>query len=64
LGPTCEWDTAAGEIIAESAGAIVVDLENNQIKYNNEDSFLNPNFIVSSNINLSERLLSIAKKIN
>lgn len=59
LGPTCEWDTAAGEIIAESAGAIIVDLENNQIKYNEKENFLNPYFLVSNNQKNQQMILSL-----
>ena len=45
FGPTSEWDTAAGEIIAKSSGAIVADLEGKSLIYNKRDGFLNPNFI-------------------
>ena len=46
LGPTSEWDTAAGEIIAISAGAKVVDAEDNLLKYNSKEDYINPNFLV------------------
>ncbi len=46
LGPTMEWDTAAGQAIAESAGASVVDFDSrNPLVYNKEDLH-NPWFIV------------------
>ena len=48
FGPTSEWDTAAGEIIARSAGAIIVDLENKPLKYNKVENYLNPSFIVTN----------------
>tara|TARA_B100000131_G_C17962937_1_gene551172 strand:- start:75 stop:899 length:825 start_codon:yes stop_codon:yes gene_type:complete len=63
LGPTCEWDTAAGEIIAESAGASVLDIKNNKMQYNKRHGFLNPNFIVSSNINLTKELILTLERI-
>ena len=63
LGPTSEWDTAAGEAIAKAAGAIVVDLNNNQIQYNKEKGFLNPNFIVASNEKLKRQILSTINRI-
>jgi 3'(2'), 5'-bisphosphate nucleotidase len=45
-GPTCEWDTAAGQAIAEQAGAVVEDFHSGRpLKYNKED-ILNPWFIV------------------
>ena len=46
LGPTMEWDTAAGQAIAENAGAKVVGYDNQQpLTYNKEDLY-NPWFIV------------------
>ena len=44
-GPTMEWDTAAGQAIAENAGYTVNDLENRRFQYNKE-SLLNGSFIV------------------
>ncbi|KJF83654.1 3'(2'),5'-bisphosphate nucleotidase [Photobacterium angustum] len=46
LGPTMMWDTAAGQCVAESAGAIVLDLEGQPLNYHREQ-LLNPSFIVS-----------------
>ena len=46
LGPTMEWDTAAGQAIAENAGATVVRHDDGQpLTYNKEDLY-NPFFIV------------------
>jgi 3'(2'), 5'-bisphosphate nucleotidase len=46
FAPTMEWDTAAGQAIAESAGVSVIQAENgNRLRYNKED-LLNPWFIV------------------
>jgi 3'(2'), 5'-bisphosphate nucleotidase len=42
----CEWDTAAGQIIVEQAGGVVVDLNLHSLAYNNKESLLNPNFLV------------------
>jgi 3'(2'), 5'-bisphosphate nucleotidase len=47
LGPTMEWDTAAGQAIVESAGGKVVDLAGNQLRYNKKE-LLNSSFIVSA----------------
>ena len=45
-GPTCEWDTAAGQAIAELAGAQLLDFnKGTPLTYNRED-VLNPWFIV------------------
>jgi 3'(2'), 5'-bisphosphate nucleotidase len=49
LAPTMEWDTAAGQAIAEFSGCTVTRYDNNeQVVYNKED-LLNPFFIVSRN---------------
>jgi 3'(2'), 5'-bisphosphate nucleotidase len=44
LGPTCEWDTAAGQCVLEQAGGQVLKLDGEPLAYNREDT-LNPNFI-------------------
>ena len=47
LAPTMEWDTAAGQAVAEAAGCSVTDAENGQpLRYNKEDLH-NPYFIVA-----------------
>ena len=47
LGPTMEWDIAAGQAVAENAGASVLRHDTGQpLTYNKED-LLNPWFIVS-----------------
>jgi 3'(2'), 5'-bisphosphate nucleotidase len=47
LGPTMEWDTAAGQVIAEAAGASVLRHDTGQpLRYNKED-LLNPWHIVT-----------------
>ena len=47
LAPTMEWDTAAGQAVAEAAGCSVTDAESGQpLRYNKEDLH-NPYFIVA-----------------
>lgn len=46
LGPTSVWDTAAGQIIAETAGAKVTDWQGNRLTYHPAPSLLNPEFKV------------------
>lgn len=47
LAPTMEWDTAAGQAVAEAAGCSVTDAGNGQpLRYNKEDLH-NPYFIVA-----------------
>ncbi len=49
LGPTMEWDTAAGQGVTESAGATIRIHESDQpLKYNKPD-LLNPWFVVRRN---------------
>ena len=45
LGPTMEWDTAAGQAIVEAAGGTVTQLDGTPLLYNKE-SLLNPHFVV------------------
>ena len=47
LGPTMEWDTAAGQCIAECAGALVLDPAGARLACNKGDSLVNPDFLVS-----------------
>jgi 3'(2'), 5'-bisphosphate nucleotidase len=47
LGPTSEWDTAAGQCVVEQAGGAVLRLpEMTPLAYNEKDSVLNPSFAV------------------
>ncbi len=46
LGPTMEWDTAAGQLIATEAGAEVLVWETEQPLIYNRENLLNPYFIV------------------
>ncbi len=45
LGPTMEWDTAAGQAVVEAMGGSVLKTDNTPLTYNRED-LLNPYFIV------------------
>jgi 3'(2'), 5'-bisphosphate nucleotidase len=46
LGPTMEWDTAAGQAIAESAGAMVYQYDTREPLVYNKADLHNPWFIV------------------
>jgi 3'(2'), 5'-bisphosphate nucleotidase len=46
LGPTMEWDTAAGQAVAECAGAGVCVYESRQRLHYNKENLLNPWFVV------------------
>jgi len=45
LGPTSEWDTAAGHAVLAAAGGTVVSVEGGALRYNAKESLLNPHFI-------------------
>ena len=47
LGPTSQWDTAAGHAVAQEAGASVTTLEGQPLRYQQQQSYLNPYFVVS-----------------
>ena len=57
LGPTCEWDIAAGEAIVQNAGGVVSSIINKPIMYNKEDK-LNPYFIAASNKEIKSIIFS------
>lgn len=44
LGPTCEWDTAAGQAVLESAGGTVQDRQDAPLRYGKPSS-TNPEFV-------------------
>jgi len=48
LGPTSEWDIAAGHIILEEAGGSISNLDKNKILYNTKESVINPYFIAKN----------------
>ncbi len=45
LGPTSEWDTAAGQCVLEHAGGVVLKLDGEPLEYNARDEVLNPHFV-------------------
>ena len=46
FGPTSEWDSAAAQCVVEAAGGKVMSPDGTALRYNTEDSILNPNFVV------------------
>jgi 3'(2'), 5'-bisphosphate nucleotidase len=61
LGPTCEWDTAAGEAIAGAAGAVVCGLDGWPLGYNKE-SLRHEGFLVCRP-GLKDRILTEVHKV-
>lgn len=45
LGPTSEWDTAAGHAVLSVAGGAVTGLDGRALRYNETDSVLNSHFL-------------------
>ncbi len=48
LGPTSEWDTAAGQAVVEGAGGAVVTLDGQPLRYNTKAELLNPAFVAAA----------------
>lgn len=48
LGPTSEWDTAAGQCLVEAAGGSLVSLAGEPFRYNARESLLNGDFIAAA----------------
>lgn len=46
FGPTSEWDTGAAQAVVEAAGGHVTDTALQPLRYNQEESVLNPEFLV------------------
>lgn len=47
FGPTCEWDTAAGQAVLEAAGGTVRGPDGSPLAYG-KTGFLNPGFVASA----------------
>lgn len=63
LGPTMEWDLAAGQAIAECAGAYVVDWNTrSRLKYNKPE-LLNNWFVVATDKITQHELLNFMEKL-
>tara|TARA_Y100001960_G_scaffold29500_1_gene25743 strand:+ start:698 stop:1522 length:825 start_codon:yes stop_codon:yes gene_type:complete len=59
LGPTAEWDIAAGDAIVKFAGGVMVDLQNRNIVYNVSENLINPYFLVTNNNEIAKKILEI-----
>lgn len=63
LGPTSEWDTAAGQCIVEEAGGLVVDFEGQPLQYNAKSSLINPSFLAMGDASQCEHYTKIMREI-
>jgi 3'(2'), 5'-bisphosphate nucleotidase len=57
FGPTCEWDTAAGQVVVECAGGHVVDRGGQPLRYNSREGLVNPDFFVYGDAQLGASAL-------
>ena len=55
LGPTWEWDTAAGHAVVLAAGGVVVDLEGNPVRYNKQ-TLLNEPFLAAPSLKFLQKI--------
>ena len=59
LGPTYEWDTAAGQCILEESGSLFLDKNLNRFSYGKEENLLNgPFFVINGNLNDYKKTIS------
>ncbi|HET8731387.1 MAG TPA: 3'(2'),5'-bisphosphate nucleotidase CysQ, partial [Moraxellaceae bacterium] len=47
FGPTMEWDTAAGQVVLDEAGGILMDERGRPFRYNERKTLLNGSFIAA-----------------
>lgn len=53
LGPTCQWDTAAGQAVLEQAGGVVLDAHGQPLRYGLDRPILNPHFVALGDARLT-----------
>lgn len=59
FGPTSEWDTAAGQIILEEAGGLVVDFNGQPLHYNAKSSLTNAEFLAIGDPSWADTLITL-----
>lgn len=55
FGPTCEWDTAAGQCILEAAGGVLLAPDGRAFRYNRRETLLNGDFMALGDATLPWR---------
>ncbi len=63
LGPTSEWDTAAGQCIVEEAGGALVNLDGQALTYNARATLENPGFIVMGDPMRKDYFLDLIQRV-
>lgn len=59
LGPTSEWDTAAGQAVLEAAGGVVVTFDGKPLSCGHKErKFLNPPFVAAATRELALRTIA------
>ena len=59
FGPTCEWDTAAGQAVLEAAGGVVLGLDGVPLTCgHSEQKFLNGGFVAAASRELALRTIA------
>lgn len=61
MGPTNEWDTAAGQCILEEAGGKVVDFSGQSLQYNARQTLLNPEFLALGDASQFDRIMALVQ---
>ena len=64
LGPTSEWDIAAGEAVVKSAGGIVMNIDGSEIRYNMKNDYRNKYFIAAKNEKAYETSMRLVHEMN
>jgi 3'(2'), 5'-bisphosphate nucleotidase len=52
FGPTCEWDTAAGQALLEASGGHVTRMDGHRLRYNCRESLINGDFVAFGDPNV------------
>lgn len=63
LGPTSEWDTAAGQCILEEAGGLLIDLAGNALCYNARSTLINPGFVAIGDLRQKDYFLETIREM-
>ena len=63
LGPTSEWDTAAGQCILAEAGGTIVDFNGEVLRCNTKASVRNPEFVALGDQSATERLIKLIQPL-
>lgn len=64
FGPTCEWDTAAGQAVLEAAGGVVLNLDGTPLTCGHADRrFLNGPFVAAASDSLARTAIAEIQRL-